>query len=90
MLDIEKQIIELIQNNTHLSDDLKKRYIMALFFMDSGKQVEYLRLLQNFTRKCHETETGLFILNEGEANRLRATFDDIKRDILKKIQNKKN
>lgn len=28
MTEIEKQIIDLIENNAHLSTDLKKRYIL--------------------------------------------------------------
>jgi hypothetical protein len=88
MQDLEKQIIELIQNNTHLSDDLKKRYIMALFLMDSSQYVNYMKLLQGFSQKCHEVEAGLFILNADEARRMQMTFEDVKRDILKKIQNK--
>jgi len=31
MTDLEQKIIDLIEGNSHLSNDLKKRYILALF-----------------------------------------------------------
>ena len=62
MTDLEKQIIELITTNRHLSEELKKRYILAMFLMESAKQDEYLRLLQSFTWRCKQTDRGIFIV----------------------------
>lgn len=90
MTDLETQIITLIHENKHLSDELKKRYILAMFMMDSAKLAEYLRLIQNFSRRCSEVDTGLFILSADEQHKLKMDFDEVKRDILKKIQNKNN
>jgi hypothetical protein len=90
MTDIETQIITLINTNPHLSDDLKKRYILALFMMETPQQEEYLKLIQGFTRRCGEVDSGIFILRKDEQEKLRVSFDEIKRDILKKIQNKNN
>ena len=89
MTDLETQILGLIQGNRHLSEDLKKNYILALFLMDTGKHEEYLKLMQNFTRRCQEVEKGIFILKADEAADLRQDFDAIKKDILKKIQSDK-
>ena len=86
MTDIEQQILELIQNNHHLSDDLKQRYILALFLMDSGEQEEYLRLVQAFTYRCNAVERGIYIVRDDEKEKVMRTLEDVKQDILNKIQ----
>ncbi|MBN2087007.1 hypothetical protein JW758_01535 [Candidatus Peregrinibacteria bacterium] len=85
MTDIEKQIIDLIENNHHLSEDLKKRYILALFLMETGEQVEYLRLFQAFTYRCNAVERGIYIVRDDEKAKVMRTFEDVKKDILDKI-----
>ena len=85
MTDIEQQIIDLIENNHHLSDDLKKRYILALFLMDSGEQAEYLRLVQAFTYRCNAVERGIYIVRDDEKGKVMRTLEDVKKDILSKI-----
>ncbi len=85
MTDIEQQIIDLIENNHHLSDDLKKRYILALFLMDSSEQHEYLRLVQAFTYRCNAVERGIYIVRDDEKEKVMRTLEDVKKDILSKI-----
>lgn len=85
MTDIEKQIIDLIENNHHLSEDLKKRYILALFLMDSSEQAEYLRLAQAFTYRCNAVERGIYIVRDDEKTKIMRTLEDVKKDILDKI-----
>jgi len=86
MTDLEQQIINLIENNYHLSDDLKKRYILALFLMETKEQEEYLRLIQAFTYRCNAVERGIFVVREDEKAKVMRTLDDVKKDILSKIQ----
>jgi CII-binding regulator of phage lambda lysogenization HflD len=86
MTDIERQIIDLIESNHHLSDDLKKRYILALFLMGTKEQEEYLRLVQAFTYRCNSVERGIFIVREDEKAKVMRTLEDVKKDIISKIQ----
>ena len=90
MTDIEQQILNLIENNHHLSDDLKKRYILALFLMDSKEQEEYLKLIQAFTYRCNAVERGIFVVREDEKEKVMRTLDDVKKDILDKIHSNNN
>ena len=85
MTDIEQQIIDLIENNHHLSEDLKKRYILALFLMDSDEQHEYMRLVQAFTYRCNAVERGIYIVRDDEKAKIMRTLEDVKKDILAKI-----
>jgi hypothetical protein len=85
MNSVEKQVVELIQNNAYLSEDLKKRYIVALFLMEYEKQEEYLKLLGAFTRRCEEMSRGIFIVHPAEAGTMLRTYEQAKADILKKI-----
>lgn len=89
MTDLEKQAIDLIQNNRYLSEELKKRYTLSLFMMNSDQQKQYFMLLQGFSRRCSEVDRGLFILRADEAGELKTSFDEVKRDILKKMQEEK-
>lgn len=86
MTDIEKQIIELIEGNHHLSMDLKKRYILALFLMEYKEQEEYLKLIQAFTYRCNAVERGIYIVKAEEKEQVMKTLNDVKEDILKKIK----
>lgn len=86
MTDIEIQIIDLIEGNAHLSMDLKKRYILALFLMGTDEQEEYLQLIQAFTYRCNAVERGIYIVNADEKEKVMKTLSDVKEDILKKIK----
>ena len=90
MNDAEQQAIELIQNNQNLSDDLKQRYILALFLMDDKEQREYLKLLKAFSYRCEVAERGIFMVNPDEANTIMRTLDDVKKDIINKITHSHN
>jgi hypothetical protein len=85
MTDIEKQIIQLIQQNRHFSEELKKQYILAMFLMESAKQEEYLRLLQAFTRRCVEMDRGIFVVRPDEMKRVMRTYAQVKEDLIKKL-----
>jgi predicted aldo/keto reductase-like oxidoreductase len=82
---IEKQIIDLINANRYFSEDLKKRYIVAMFLMEYEKQEEYLKLIQAFGKKCEEMDRGIFIVHPNEMGTMLRTYDQAKADILKKL-----
>ena len=86
MTDTETQIIQLIENNPHLSSDLKKRYILALFLMETKEQEEYLNLIQAFSYRCNAAERGIFVVSDDEKNKIMRTLEDVKKDIIGKIQ----
>ena len=86
MTDIEKKIIELIENNQHLSTDLKKRYILALFLMGTEEQEEYLKLIEAFTYRCNAVERGIYIVKADEKEKVMKTLNEVKEDILNKIK----
>lgn len=85
MTELEQQIVALIEGNDHLSEDLKQRYLLALFLMSSVEQAEYLHLIQAFTYRCNAVERGIYIIPENEKNKIMKTLEDVKEDILKKI-----
>jgi hypothetical protein len=85
MTDLEKQIIQLIQQNRHFSEELKKQYILAMFLMESAKQEEYLRLLEAFTRRCGEMDRGIFVVRPDEMKRVMRTYEQVKQDLIKKL-----
>ena len=86
MTDIEKRIIDLIENNPHLSTDLKKRYILALFLMERVEQEEYLKLIEAFTYRCKAVERGIYIVKADEKEKVIKTLSEVKEDILNKIK----
>jgi len=86
MTDNEKRIIELIENNQHLSTDLKQRYILALFLMGTHEQEDYLKLIEAFTYRCNAVERGIYVVKADEKEKVMKTLDDVKEDILKKIK----
>ena len=85
MTDLEQKIIDLIEGNSHLSTDLKKRYILALFLMETKEQEEYLKLIQAFTYRCNAVERGIYIVKADEKEKVMKSLDEVKEDILKKI-----
>ena len=85
MTDLEKQIIQLITQNRHFSEELKKRYILAMFLMEHDKQAEYLRLIQSFTYRCQQMDRGIFVVRPSEMNRVLKTYEEAKKDILNKL-----
>jgi len=85
MNDLERQIINMVHDNPNLSEDLKKRYILALFLMSSDEQKEYLKLIQAFTYRCGAIERGIYIVPENEKHTVLRTLAEAKEDILKKI-----
>ena len=86
MTHLEEQIIHLVKNNSHLSDELKTRYILALFLMESSQQLEYLRLIEALDYRCKSAEKGIFIVKAEEKENVMKTLEDVKTDILNKIQ----
>jgi CII-binding regulator of phage lambda lysogenization HflD len=90
MTDIEKTIIDLIEGNPHLSTDLKKRYILALFLMEREEQEEYLKLIQAFTYRCNAVERGIYIVKAEEREMVMKTLEEVKEDILRKINTNNN
>lgn len=90
MTDIEQKIINLIEGNSHLSTDLKKRYILALFLMEEKEQEEYLKLIQAFTYRCNAVERGIYIVKADEKEKVMKTLDEVKEDIIKKINSNNN
>jgi len=85
MTDIEKTIIDMIEGNPYLSTDLKKRYILALFLMESKGQEEYLKLIKAFTYRCNAVERGIYIVKADEKEKVIRTLKEVKEDIIKKI-----
>lgn len=75
----------MVNTNKYLSEDLKKRYIVAMFLMEYDKQEEYLKLLQAFTHRCEEMDRGIFIVHPNEMGTMLRTYEQTKADILKKI-----
>lgn len=86
MTDIERKIIELVESNSHLSTDLKKRYILALFLMGTEEQEEYLKLIEAFTYRCNAVERGIYIVKADEKEKVMRTLSEVKEDILNKIK----
>jgi len=86
MTDIETKIIDLIENNQHLSTDLKKRYILALFLMGTEEQQEYLKLIEAFTYRCNAVERGIYVVKADEKEIIMKTLNEVKEDILNKIK----
>lgn len=89
MTDLEEKIIALVNNNKYLSNELKKRYILTLFLMETGKQEEYLILMKEFENRCDEMKRGIFMVGPNEMHTIMRTYDDVKKDVLKKIDNNK-
>lgn len=86
MSDLETKIIELIKNNSHLSEELKTKYILALFLMESKEQKEYFRLIEAFNYRCNAAERGIFVVKAEEKEKVMRTLEEVKEDILNKIQ----
>jgi hypothetical protein len=85
MTDLEKQILQLILQNKHFSEELKKQYILTLFLIESEKQPEYLRLIEAFTKRCEQMDRGIFIVRPDEIKRVMRTYEQVKEDLIKKL-----
>ena len=85
MTDLEKQIIQLITQCRHLSEELKKQYILAMFLMETDKQEEYLRLLQAFMSRCQQMDRGIFVVRPNEMKRVMKTYEQVKEDLIRKL-----
>lgn len=85
MTDIEKQILQLILQNKHFSEELKKQYILAMFLMEGEKQEEYLRLIEAFTKRCEQMDRGIFVVRPDEMKRVMRTYEQVKQDLIKKL-----
>ena len=82
----EAQIIALIEQNKYLSDDLKKRYILALFLMDGPHQADYLELWKAFDNRCQSIAAGNFKLDSADVKAVLRTVDEVKRELIQKIK----
>jgi len=89
MTELEEKIIALVNHNKYLTDELKKRYILTLFLMETGKQEDYLKLMKEFESRCDEMKRGIFAIGPEELHTIMRTYDDVKKDILGKIDNNK-
>jgi len=87
MTNLEKQIIQLIQQNKYFSTELKNQYILTMFLMEVEKQEEYLGLLQAFTHRCEEMDRGVFVARPDEMKRIMRTYNEVKEDLVKKLSN---
>jgi len=85
MTDLEVQIIALIEGNKFLSDELKKKYILALFLMDRKEQQGYLEVVKAFDYRCGAIDRGMFVLKTDEKQKLMRTLDEVKEDLLRKL-----
>lgn len=85
MSTIEQKIIDLIKGNKYLSEELKTRYILALFLMESKEQEGYLKLIEAFNYRCHSIEKGMYVVKPEEKEKVMKTLEEVKEDILKKI-----
>ena len=85
MTDLESQIIVLIQSNSYMSEELKTRYILALFLMERTEQKDYLKLIEAFNYRCNAIERGVYIVKADEREAVMKTLEDVKKDMLKKI-----
>lgn len=85
MTDLEQQIIALIEGNKFLSEELKKKYILALFLMERGEQREYLNLVKAFDYRCSAIDRGVFVLKPDEKQKLMRSLNEVKEDLLRKL-----
>ncbi len=90
MTDLEKIIIQEITQNPHLSEELKKQYILSMFLMESEKQREYLSLLQAFTSRCQQMDRGIFVVKPDEMKRVMKTYEQVKNDLIRKLRTSSN
>lgn len=89
MTNLEKKIIQLITQNQFLSEELKKQYILSMFLMETEKQEEYLQLIRDFTARCTEMDKGIFVVLPDEMKRVMRTYDQVKKDLIKKLNSDK-
>lgn len=87
MTDLEKKIIQRLTQNQYLSEALKKQYILSMFLMETDKQQEYLNLIEAFEKRCAEMDRGVFVVRPEEMGRVMKTYEQVKQDLIKKINN---
>jgi len=85
MTNLEEQIIQLILQSKHFSEELKKQYILAMFLMETEKQQEYLRLVETFIKRCEQLDRGIFVVRPEEMKRVMRTYEQVKEDLIKKL-----
>ena len=85
MTSLEQKIIDLIKGNKYLSEELKTRYILALFLMETKEQEDYLKLIEAFNYRCHSIEKGMYEVKPEDKEKVMKTLNEVKEDILKKI-----
>lgn len=85
MTQLEQQIIALIEGNKFLSEELKKKYILALFLMDRSEQQGYLEVVKAFDYRCGAIDRGVFVLKDDDKQKLMRTLEDVKEDLLRKL-----
>lgn len=85
MTESEHQIVSLLESNPYISNELKKRYLFALFLMNDDEQKEYLEIIKAFDYRCKAVERGMYILSEDEKQGVLRSLEDVKEDILRKI-----
>ncbi len=85
MTDIEQKIIDMIEGNSHLSEELKQRYILCLFLMETAEQEQYMKIMEAFTYRCNAAERGVYIVTADEKDVVMKTLQEVKDDILRKI-----
>jgi len=86
MTNAEQQIIALIEKNPYLAEDLKKRYILALFLMDTKQQEDYLELWKAFDSRCKNIAAGHFKLETTDVTNILRSVDEVKRELIQKIK----
>ncbi len=82
----EQQIIALIEGNPYMAEDLKKRYILALFLMNGKAQKEYLELWQAFDNRCKSIQAGNFKLEASDVKNILRSVDEVKKELIAKIK----
>ncbi len=85
MTTLEKLIIQTLTQCPHLSEELKKQYILAMFLMETEKQEEYLKLIHAFINRCNQMDRGIFVVRPSEMKRVMKTYAQVKEDLIKKL-----
>lgn len=85
MNNIEEDIIKLIHDSNYFSNELKKKYILAMFLMDYDEQNKFLDLLKTFIYRCKLMDRGIFIVKPDERDKVMKSYKEVKEDLIKKI-----
>lgn len=87
MTDLEKQVIQVINQNKYLSDLQKKQYILTVFMMNEVELKEYLHTLMNFQSRCDEMDSGTFKVHQSESVDMMKAYNQVKEKFIKKYKN---